>query len=180
MNRDRFLSRLLGGGALLALASFALVAAAALGKSGTSDAGFHALGPAGFKIDGTTSELGLADDGTTVTITVPLAKVKTRLELCDKHYKELLEVDKYPTATLKVPRASLKLGEGDVKGSLTLHGQTKDVNVHYEAKKSGDTYDVKGRSRLNINNFGMKTPTYLGVAVKPDVDIYANFQAKDS
>ena len=181
--KTRLQSTLIGGAAMLALVSFSLVAAAKLSKTGSSSAGFKASGPAGMSIDGNTSDVAVADDGTTVTITVTLTSIKTGLELRDKHTKEHLETDKFPTAELKVPRASLKLpggGEGDAKGTMKIHGQTKDVTFHYVANKSGDTYDVKGNTRVNINDYGIKTPTYMGVGVKPDVQVFANFQAKDN
>ncbi|MFT3774306.1 MAG: YceI family protein [Minicystis sp.] len=179
----RFRSQLVGGAAVLAMVTFSLIAAAKLNKTGSSSSGFKAAGPAGLNIEGKTSDLSVADDGTNVTITVPLGNITTGIELRDKHTKEYLETDKYPNATLVVARSALKLpdgGEGDAKGKLTVHGQTKDVNFHYSAKKSGDTFDVKGTTRININDFGIKTPTYLGVGVKPDVDVFANFQAKDN
>ncbi|APR84442.1 Putative secreted protein [Minicystis rosea] len=177
----RFRSQLVGGAAVLAVATFSLVAAAKLSKTGDSSAGFKAAGPAGLNIEGKTSDMTVADDGTTVTITVPLGNLKTGIELRDKHTKDYLEVDKYPNAKLEVPRASLKFdGEGDAKGKLTIHGQTKDATFHYSAKKSGDAYDIKGSTKVNMNDYGIKTPTYMGVGVKPDVDVFANFQAKDN
>jgi polyisoprenoid-binding protein YceI len=134
-------------------------------------------------IDGKTSEVGVADDGTTVTITVGLKSITTGISLRDEHTKKYLETDSYPNATLAVARASLKLpggGEGDAPGKMTIHGQTKDVTFHYVANKSGDTLDVKGTTKVNMNDYGIKTPSYLGVSVKPDVDVFANFQAKDN
>jgi len=183
MNRDnRFQYSLLRGAALLAAVTFSLVAAAKLSKTGDSSAGFHAAGPAGMNIDGKTSEMTIADDGTTVTITVPLKNISTGISLRDEHTKKYLEVDSYPNATLVVARASLKLpggGEGDAPGKMTIHGATKDVTFHYVANKSGEVLDVKGTTKVNLNDYGIKTPSYLGVSVKPDVDVFANFQAKD-
>ena len=137
-------------------------------------------------IDGSTSEMSVADDGSNVTITVPLANLKTGIEIRDKHTKDALEADKYPTVTLKVARSALKFpaagaeSSGDAKGSMTLHGQTKDVTFHYTAKLDGDTFTVKGNTRVNVDDFGVKRPSYLGVTVKPDIDIATNFQAKDN
>jgi polyisoprenoid-binding protein YceI len=184
MARDnRFHSSLLGGAALLAAVTFSLVAAAKLSKTGDATAGFHAAGPAGMSIDGKTSDVSVADDGTTVTVTVQLKSITTGISLRDEHTKKALETDSYPTATLAVARASLKLpggGEGDAPGKMTIHGTTKDVTFHYVATKSGDTFDVKGTAKVNMNDHGIKPPSYLGVSVKPDVDIFANFQAKDN
>jgi polyisoprenoid-binding protein YceI len=179
-------SSVLAGAALLSLLSFSLIAAAKLNKTGASSTSFKAAGPAGMNIDGSTSEMSVADDGSTVTITVPLTNLKTGIEIRDKHTKDALEVDKYPTVTLKVARSALKFpaagaeSSGDAKGSMTLHGQTKDVTFHYVTKLSGDTFDVKGTTRVNVDDFGIKRPSYLGVTVKPDVDIATSFQAKDN
>jgi len=179
-NRSRY--SFVGGAAALALLTFSLVAAAKLSKTGSSEAGFKASGPAGLSIDGKTSDLTVADDGTTVTITVPLGNIKTGIELRDKHTKDHLEVATYPNAELKVARSALNFGggSGDAKGKMKLHGQTRDVTFHYVATKSGDTFDVKGTTRVNINEYGIKTPSYMGVGVKPDVNIFANFKAKDN
>jgi polyisoprenoid-binding protein YceI len=186
MTPRRFPTSLLGSAAMLALVSISAVAAAKLAKTGDSKAGFHASGPAGMSIDGTTSEMTVVDDGTTVTITVPLTNISTGMGLRDKHTKEYLEVQTYPTAELKVPRSALKFpaagaeSSGDAKGTMKIHGQTKDVTFRYTAKNAGDVLSVKGTTRININDFGIKTPSYLGVSVKPDVDVFSNFDAKDN
>lgn len=168
------------------LLTVSLVADAKLTKTGSATGGFHAVGPGGLAIDGKTSDVSVADDGTTVTVTIAFANIDTGMSLRNKHTKEDLEADKYPNATLKVPRSALKFPaagtetSGDAKGSLTIHGQTKDVSFHYTAKLSGDVYDVKASSRIHVGDYGVKPRSYLGVSIKPDVDIYASFQAKDN
>jgi polyisoprenoid-binding protein YceI len=183
MQRDnRFQTVLAGGAAALALATFSLVAAARLNKTGDAEGGFHAKGPAGFAIDGHTNELAVADDGTSVTITITLTNIKTGSDLRDSHTKEDLEVSKYSTATLKVPRSALKMGggDGDTTGSFTIHGVTKDASFHYSASKNGDQLDVKGTTTINVNDYGVKPRSYLSISIKPDVAIYANFSVKDN
>jgi polyisoprenoid-binding protein YceI len=183
---NRFQTSLLGGAAVLAMVTFSLVAAAKLNKTGSSSTTFKAAGPAGLNIEGSTAEMSVADDGTTVTITVPLANVSTGIGLRDEHTKKALEVGTYPTTTLTVARSAIKFpaagaeSSGDAKGSLTLHGQTKDVTFHYTAKLDGDTLSVRGSTRVNVDDFGIKRPSYLGVTVKPEVDINTAFQAKDN
>lgn len=183
MERDnRFLNSLLGGAAVLAMATFSLVADAKLSKTGSSEGGFHAKGPAGLAIDGKTSEVDIADDGTTVTVTIKLGNIDTGMGIRNDHTKEDLEVSKYPTASIKVPRSALQMGggEGDAKGSVTIHGVTKDTTFHYKATKNGDALDVKGSATINVGDFGVKPRSYAGVSIKPDVGIYANFSAKDN
>jgi polyisoprenoid-binding protein YceI len=182
----RSTSRLFASGALFAALTFSLVAAAKLSRTGDAKAGFHASGPAGMNIDGTTSDVSVSDDGSKVKIVVKLANINTGMELRDKHTKEALEVDSYPTAELTVGRDALKFpaagaeSSGDAKGSLKIHGQTKDVSFHYSAKLDGDTLAIKGSSSINMNDFGIKTPSYLGVGVKPDMSISVSFSAKDN
>ena len=180
-------SRWLASGVLFAALSFSLVAAAKLSSTGAGSAGFAAKGPGGINIDGKTSDVRVADDGKTVTITVGLAGIETGMGLRDKHAKEALEVETYPTAELKVARGDLKFpaagaeSSGDAKGTLKIHGQTKDVTFHYTAKLDGDTLNVKGTaSNVNMNDFGITTPSYLGVGVRPEVDVNVTFHAKDN
>jgi polyisoprenoid-binding protein YceI len=163
-----------------------LVAAAKLSKSGEATASFRAFGPAGMNIDGATHELEVADNGAIVHVTVPLANLKTGISLRDKHMRKYLGVESYPTAELEVNRAVLTFpkapGEesvGQANGKMTLHGQTHDVIVYYRAKLSGDTYSVTGSTRVNIHSYGIDVPSYLGVTVKPDVDVKVQFFAKD-
>jgi polyisoprenoid-binding protein YceI len=164
------------------------LAHAALSSPTNKHVGFVASGPAGMKIEGSTSELDLADQGENLVISVPLANLTTGIGLRDRHMKEkYLEVQKYPAATLSVARSALKLPAGgdrvevDVPSTVTLHGQARQVTVHYEAKRDGPTVVLtRGTFRINMNDFGITVPTYLGVTVKPDVDVSANFRVAGS
>jgi polyisoprenoid-binding protein YceI len=185
MDRDnRFQTSLVGAAALLAIASIALVADAKVSKVGGGSAGFHAKGPAGLAIDGKTSDVDVADDGTNILVTVKFANIDTGMEIRNKHTKEDLEHERFPTASLKVARSALKMGggDGDAKGSLTIHGVTKDVTFHYSASPSNNsgTLDVRGATTINVGDFGVKPRSYMSVSIKNDVEIFAYFQAKDS
>jgi len=170
----------LGASALLAAAG---AASAALSSPSGAHVGFSAAGPAGMKIEGTTSDLDVTDDGNTLTIDVPLANLSTGIALRDHHMREkYLEVGKFPSATLQVARSALKVpaqGAGvelDVPGTLQLHGQKRAITVHYDAKGDGGSLNAHGRFHVNMNDYGITVPTYLGVTVKPDVDIVATFR----
>ena len=181
----RSYTRFLGAAALLTMTTFSLVAAAKLQKMGTSVTTFKANATAGLVVAGTTADMSIEDDGTIVKITVPLANISTGIALRDEHTKKALEVATYPAASLTVARSALKFAaagaqsSGDAKGSLTLHGQTKDVTFHYVAKLNGSVYEVQANTTINVDDFGVKRPSYLGITVKPDVDISATFQAAD-
>ncbi len=181
----RSLSRWLAASATCTALTFSLLAAAKLAKAGGSTAGFKVAGPAGLTIEGTTPDLALRDDGQNVVVVVPLGALTTGIGLRDKHMKEYLEVQSFPQGELTVARSALKLpsggaSSGDAKGTMKLHGKTKDVTVHYTASPSGDGFDVKGATHIDMRDFGIKVPSYLGVTVKPDVDIDVRFHATDA
>lgn len=181
-----FQSRWLASGALFAALSFSLVAAAKLSTTGSSSAAFHAKGPGGLNIDGKTSDVKVADDGKSMTITVGLSSLDTGMGLRDGHTKEDLDVKTYPTAELTVARSELKFpaagaeSSGDAKGKLKIHGQTKDVAFHYTAKSSGDTLAISGSSKISVKDFGVTPRSYLGISIKDEVGIDVSFQAKDN
>lgn len=174
-----------------ALAVVALTATLAQAKLARTDAepkvAFHAQGPAGMRIDGTTNELNVADDGTTVKISVPLAKLDTKMDLRNKHMREkYLEVQTYPNADLTVARSALKLpaegasSSGDAPGTMKIHGKDHAVTVHYAAGRSGGNITVKGSTSISIPDYGITIPSYAGVTVKPDVTIEVEFVVKDA
>jgi polyisoprenoid-binding protein YceI len=158
--------------------------------SGASDphVAFEASGPAGMKINGTTSDLSVSEDaGGNVVVSVPLSNLTTGIGLRDQHMREkYLEVPKYPAATLAIARAALKWPaagqkiDGDAPGTLTLHGQTRPVSVHYDVKAEGAWFSTHGKFRINMNEFGISVPSYLGVTVKPDIEVNASFRAAGS
>ncbi len=158
---------------------------AKLGGASGPQVTFTAVGPAGLKIEGKSNELSVSEDGTNVTIAVPLGNLKTGIDLRDKHMREkYLEVAKYPNAELSVPRASLKVpasgsASGAAQGTMKIHGKTKSVTFNYTASRSGAKFDVAGDVHVNINDYGIEVPSYLGVTVKPDVAITVKFSAVD-
>ena len=67
----------------------------------------------------------------------------------------------------------------DASGVLKLHGKTKPVPFHYLAKRSGPQMIVSGTLHLNMNDFGIEVPSYLGITVKPDVEVAVQFEATE-
>jgi polyisoprenoid-binding protein YceI len=175
-------------GVSMAAAAFVFVPgdAGAQLKSAGASVSFTAVGPAGMKINGTTSELAVKDDAQKITVTVPLANLKTGIDLRDKHMREkYLQVAQFPNAELEVSRASLNLpadgsnAAGSGQGTMKIHGKSKPVTFKYTAKRAGTTYEVSGNVQVNVKDYGIEIPSYMGVTVKPDVDVAVKFTAKD-
>lgn len=171
--------------ALCAVAAFPLAADAKLSRTGSPNVTFTAIGPAGMKIVGTTSDLNVDDDGQNVTVVVPLANLRTGISLRDRHMKEkYLQVQQYPNAELRVARSALRFPtggdtSGDAPGSMKIHGRTNPVTFHYVAHRNGGSISVTGSVHVNMKDYGIDVPSYLGVTVRPDVDVSARFDAND-
>jgi polyisoprenoid-binding protein YceI len=175
---------------LCAVALLCALPLVALGALSASEAkvGFICIGPGGLHINGTGDELLFHDSPDTLVVTVPLAKLTTGISLRDSHmHEKYLESDKYPLAELSVPRQGVKFpGEGESvesssPGTLTLHGKSQAVTFHYKAVRKGNaTFQVEGGVRINMNDYGIATPSYLGITVKPEVDITVTFRLLES
>lgn len=170
----------------LAVAFMTFPADAALGRAHDAAVSFFATGPGGLKIEGKTSELTVSERDGKIRFVVSLSGVDTGIGLRNKHMREkYLQVAKHPNAELVIDRAALKLAadgaetNGSAAGTMTLHGQTRPVNVTYKTKHSGATHTFEGSVHLNIKEFGIEIPSYMGVTVKPDVDVTVRGKADD-
>lgn len=165
--------------------SIPLTADAKLDGASDSAVQFSAAGPAGMAIVGKTSDLKVSDDGQNVTISVGLSSLSTGIGLRDKHMKEkYLQVQTYPSAELSVSRGALKFpssgpATGSAQGTMKIHGKTKGVTFNYTAKPDGGKISVSGTVHLNVADYGIEIPSYMGVTVKPDVDVSVQFSTKD-
>lgn len=171
--------------ALIILVSLAPTDAdARLASSGDSSVQFVASGPAGMRIVGKTSGVQVGDDAQNVTVTVPLGDLKTGIDLRDHHMRDkYLEVGKYPNAELVVAKNAIhwpngSATTGDATGTMKLHGRTKSVTFHYLARPDGNVIKVGGTVHVNMRDYGIDVPSYLGVTVKPDVDVEVHFGAQ--
>jgi polyisoprenoid-binding protein YceI len=172
----------------LALVAVPALAAARLTTSSGMESRFIAVGPAGLKIEGTTKDGSVSDDGKTIRVTVPLGNITTGISLRDRHMRDkYLQTASYPEASLEVARSALSFpkpgaeASSDVAAQVRLHGQSKTVTVHYTAKRDGSsaTLHVSGTMHLNMVDFGIEAPKYMGLTVKPEVDVSVRFDAAE-
>jgi len=165
-------------GFFLVLAVLTEGAIALSSTKGNNSVTVLARGPAGLRIEGKGSEVSLEEDDSALTFKVPLAPIETGISLRDVHLHQMLEADKYPAATLRISRSQLTFPrerepvERTAEGELTLHGQSRTVKVHYRAELgAGGVTMVRGSFQLDMRDFDIKAPSYLGVSVAPKVEV---------
>ncbi len=178
-------SKFLPLAALAVLLTVALVASAKLKSIGTPDVQFLAVGPAGLKIDGHSSQLTASEKDGKLNVFARLTHLETGISLRDKHLRHYLDTDKHPYAVLSVERSKLKMpadhqvAQASATGSFRLHGVTKRVDFKYRAKRMGSDYLVQGLTEVDIRDFGIEVPCYLGVCVHPKVKIKVKFKLRE-
>jgi polyisoprenoid-binding protein YceI len=109
--------------------------------------------------------------GTTVTaveVTANLATLKSNDDRRDGQlHRQALETDQFPTATFKLTQP-IDLGAAPAEGQavsvtatgdLTLHGQTKSVQIPLKAKRAGGVIAVTGSLEITFADFGIAKPT---------------------
>lgn len=170
-----------------ALGSAPVLAAPAV--TGTPKVSFVATGGAFIPdIEGTTTALKVANDGTALVFTVGLGNLTSGIDLRDQHMREkYLEAPKFPEATLKIERTALSFpaagGEkkkGKAAGTFTVHGISQPVNVGYTLVKTNAGYKVDATFNLDLTKHGIPIPEYELVSVEKDVVAAASFEFSDA
>lgn len=147
---------------------------------------FLAVGPAGLRIDGRSSLLQANEKDGVITVTAPLTHLYTGISLRDRHLRGYLETTKYPNATLAVARAALHFPadkqsvQGSATGRFTLHGVSRSLPFRYKALRTGSDYLVQGLMQVDIRNYKIKVPCFLGVCVHPIVKIKVKFKLRET
>lgn len=149
---------------------------------------FEATGKPGFlRIQG---ENGVAEGELSVdhdvltggVVKVQLDTLKTGLELRDEHMKEkYLETTRFPQAIFKIDPVKVALGtfasETALPGTLTIHGVSKPAQIKIKATKQAEAYEGSATIDLNVSDFAIPIPEYLGIKVADKVKVKAQFHA---
>ena len=143
-------------------------------------------GTAGLHIEGTTHELAISERDGELVFQVPLAGVDTGIGLRNRHMRGYLDTAHFPDAELHVARKAVafpapgKTTESDVPGTLTIHGVSRPCSIHYRVEQAGSgEYRVRGTARIDMRDFGIDVPAYLGVRVDPGVALQVDFSLRD-
>ena len=146
---------------------------------------FEAAGPAGLKINGESGGVKASESDGKVKLVAPTTQFHTGIGLRDKHLREAIEAEKHPEAVLVVDRTAIKFPDsgaasGSASGAFTFHGVTKTAPFTYTITKKGAGYQVHGEFTVNLNDYQVKKPCYLGVCVGDVVKVSADLSVAGS
>jgi polyisoprenoid-binding protein YceI len=120
------------------------------------------------------------------TLAVDLRTLDTGISLRNEHLREkYLEVDKgagYDQAVLsdlalQGLNPDAPAGKGSFTGSLMLHGTKKTVTGPVEVRQAGTGWRVRASFPVNLSDYNIDKPRYLGVGVKDTVQVSVTFTA---
>jgi polyisoprenoid-binding protein YceI len=108
-------------------------------------------------------------------VEVKLDTLSTGISLRDRHMRETyLEVTKgpgYAVAVLDNIHVDKVDGKGAFHGTLTLHGQTREVTGTTTVQKKDGQLRVSAEFPLKVSDFQILKPTYLGIGVRDDIQV---------
>ena len=136
-------------------------------------------------LSGSVTAGGSASPAFEGSLTVNLRTLDTGIGLRNEHLREnYLEVGKgagFDTATLSEidlngfnPHTE---GKGSFTGVLSLHGVSKAVTGAVEIRQSGAGLRVKASFPVQLSDYSVRTPRYLGIGVKDTVQVEVAFAA---
>lgn len=106
-----------------------------------------------------------------------------KVALMEEHFNEnYIESDKYPKAIFKgkienfdVSKLTNSEQKFSVKGTLEIHGKTKEVTSVALIKKSGDKIEINNSFSVQPEDFDIKIPNVVSKKVAKTVDVTCHF-----
>ncbi|MCW5519703.1 YceI family protein [Aureitalea sp. L0-47] len=110
-----------------------------------------------------------------------------KVALMEEHFNEnYMESSTYPKAVFKGIIADFdiedlkdKPSKYTIKGSITLHGETRDLNEPVQIWKEEDKIVVTTNFKLNPEDFNIKIPAVVSKKIAEDVDVAAKFNLQN-
>lgn len=170
---------------VVAALAISFAASAQLVDAGDVDVGFLATGPGGLHIRGSGDGLSAREEKGNVLIRVPVTNLKTGIALRDQHLRKYIDAKRHSHATLEISRSKLKFPADDKKstgratGTFTLHGVSRQLEFDYTAARTGSDYHVQALATIDITDYQIEQPCYLGLCVDTKVKLKVKFKLRE-
>lgn len=174
---------------LAALSLTSTASAGTLKVDGKPKVTFFAVGsPSFLNIEGTTTSLNLADDGTALKFSVPMKTVDSGVELRDEHMRDkYIHVETTPDAIITFNKADVpwpaegaRDARGTVKGTFEVHGIAQPADITYQISRTKTGYRVKAKFDYDCTKHGITIESYMGVTIDPKMYAVVNVDLADA
>lgn len=127
---------------------------------------------------------GDGPEGSEVYFEVPLAALRTGIDLRDRHMREnYLHTDRHPYVSFKgaIDRVERKTGDTlhvVTSGKLDLHGHQKDYVIDCVVSGSGDTFQVSTGFDIKLTDFEIEVPSLMFLKINEIIQVKVGFHVK--
>jgi polyisoprenoid-binding protein YceI len=119
-----------------------------------------------------------------VAVTVQAGTLRSDNAVRDRHlHEKVLEVGRFPTIVLTArefkpaPAANGARGEGVLVGVLALHGVERPISVPLRYTIDNGQMQAQARFTIDLTDFALVPPSLLGLTVRKQVLVEAEFVA---
>ncbi|APZ47849.1 hypothetical protein BW723_16800 [Polaribacter reichenbachii] len=123
-------------------------------------------------------------DHSKMAISILMKSFLFKKALMQEHFNEnYVESDKYPKATFKGEILDFNsvnnvLSTKQVKGVLTIHGVSKEINIDANFIKQNNTILVSGDFMINLEDFKIKIPAIVAKNIAKKIKVTFKFNHK--
>jgi polyisoprenoid-binding protein YceI len=132
--------------------------------------------------DPTKAESWKSDKAALVTVTIPVANIKSEHAKMDNVMLDAMKARQYPDVKYELTQATPVKGTAEsflvhTKGKITIAGVTRDLDMDVSAAKTGaKTYVITGEAPMTMTSFGIKPPTAMLGTIKSGDAIKVSFR----
>ncbi|QIG88824.1 YceI family protein [Chryseobacterium sp. POL2] len=109
-----------------------------------------------------------------VKFVMKATSLKSKDSSLDKNAYKALNTTKYPDIVFTA--ASLPTsGTATIQGNMTISNVTKNISIPVSVTKNGNSYVIKGSTKMKMTTFGIKPPSVMMGTIKSGDEININF-----
>jgi hypothetical protein len=129
-----------------------------------------------------TRATGIYDAGSgQIAFSIPIKEFEFEKSLMKEHFNEkYMDSEKYPKSTFQGSITGYSSGASGAqpataRGKLTIHGQTKEVNIPGTVEKLGDTLVMKSKFIVRLEDYKIKIPKLMWQNIAEQVEVTLDF-----
>lgn len=119
-----------------------------------------------------------------IAFSIPIKEFEFAKSLMKEHFNEkYMDTEKYPKSTFRGKISGFDLngtGTQNVKatGQLTIHGETKDIDVPGTIERQGDKLVMKSKFIVKLEDYKVKIPQLMWQNIAEQVEVTVDFTFK--
>lgn len=120
------------------------------------------------------------DQPYSAALTLPIASISSGIGLQDRLMRQRFDAQRYPNITARVVKGEVidvDQGRYRATATLTMHGQTREVQGEVRLQFNNGTLTADAPTTLNMQDFGIDPPRLIVLKVEPEIDVSAHIVA---